>query len=155
MSKEFINKIRQFRHKVERRTTEVYRKSCADISYRIADRTPCSTGHLLGSWSPSSPNRSSYNFEGGPSAWKKGTKDESVANANRARAMRDLEPRIESVTSSLIKENPYYFTNGVSYARQAEYEGWEVTKGQHMVLKSKQEWTAIVNRFVKEVSARG
>src|SRR6056297_654215 len=140
MSKEFLNKIRQFRHKIERRTTEVYRKSCADVSYRIADKTPVSKGTLLGSWSPSTPSRSRYNFEGGPSAWKKGIKDESIASANRARAMNDLGPRIEAVTASLIKENPYYFTNSVSYARQAEYEGWNKTGPYYMVLRSKQEW---------------
>ena len=155
MAKDFVDTIRNFRHKVERRTTEVYRKSCADISYRIADKTPCSTGRLLGSWSPSTPNRSRYNFEGGPSAWEKGVKDEGVASTNRSRAMRDLGPRIDSVTASLIKANPYYFTNGVPYAHQAEYIGWEVTDAQFMVLRSRQEWQAIVNMFVKEVAARG
>ena len=155
MSKEFLNKIRQFRHKADRRPLEVYRNSCADISYRIADRTPCSTGHLLGSWAPSTPSRSRYNFEGGPSAWRKGVKDKGVASSNRARAMRDLGSRIDTITISLAKENPYYFTNSVSYAMQAEYDGWEVTDAQYMVLRSKQEWQAIVNRFVKEVAARG
>lgn len=155
MAKEFINKIRQFRHKAEQRPLEVYRNSCADISYRIADRTPCSTGHLLGSWAPSTPSRSSYNFEGGPSAWRKGVKNKGVASANRSRAMRDLGPRIDTVTISLAKENPYYFTNSVSYAKQAEYDGWGETGPYNMVLISTQEWPAIVSRFVKEVAARG
>jgi hypothetical protein len=69
--------------------------------------------------------------------------------------MRDLGPRIDTVTIRLAKENPYYFTNSVSYARQAEYEGWNKTGPYNMVLRSKQEWHAIVNRFVKEVAARG
>jgi hypothetical protein len=69
--------------------------------------------------------------------------------------MRDLGPRIDSTTANLIKANPYYFTNGVPYAHQAEYIGWKNTDRQYMVLRSKQEWHAIVNRFVKEVAARG
>ena len=128
----------------------VYRESCRDVSLEIAEKTPVSTGKLLGQWAPSEGSSSSHTYRGGPSAWSQvpggWQKDNGVAGTNQNSAMQNLVPRILSVTQTLSKQNPYYFTNDTPYARQAEHTGWKHTDRYHMVTSTRQNWQQIVNR---------
>lgn len=154
MSK-FTDAIQNFREKVDNQTTLIYKRSCRGVSYEIAGKTPCSTGKLLGQWSPSAGMRDQHDYEGGESAWKKVgggfEKDEAIAAANEAQAMANLTPRIEAHTAMLNKDVPYYFTNHTSYARQAEYEGWKKTGPYYMVLESVHRWHGIVYRIARRI----
>ncbi len=150
MSK-FTDAIRDFKEKVDRKTDKVFSRSCRTISYKIADKTPVSKGKLLGSWTPSLNTRQTDYFRGGPSAWHILGKDERIEVENKAKAMSNIIPKIESKTVDLTKQDTYYFVNGVSYARQAEYEGWKLTGRYLMVTRSAQEWDLIVKEEAKLV----
>lgn len=144
---DFIKNINKFRHKVDRKTNRVFQHACSNVSYSIAEKSPVSTGRLLGQWNPSAGSRARHSFQGGPSAWRKGQKNEAIASANRAKAMRDLSPRINSATESLDKQDNYYFTNHTDYARQAEYQGWQKTREYAMVTKASQEFRQMVDQL--------
>lgn len=149
MSK-FVTDIRSFKRKVNQITDIVYRESCRDISFEIAGQTPVSKGVLLGQWNAGVGSPGIYSFEGGPSAWKKFTggyfKDFSIADSNKAKAMSDLTPRINSAADALTKYSNYYFTNDTPYAHIIEHSTG------HMVTNARQNWTGIVNRVVKRIS---
>lgn len=152
MKKAFGQQIKDFREKVDRQTTTVYQEGCRKISYAIAEDSPCSTGKLIGQWSPSVGTPIEYNFQGGQSAWYKPgegwEKDEAIADKNRTHAMADLVPRIESTVMFLDKNHPYYFTNHTSYVRLAEYKGWKKTSPYWMVTKNAGQFKMMIDEIV-------
>ena len=149
----FTEQITSFVTKADSVTTNVYRGSCKQISLDIAEESPVSTGRLLGSWSPSNGTSSSHFFSGGRSAWvKKGNrwqKETSIAEQNKAMALTNLIPRIDSEINSLTKLNDYYFTNDTDYIANAEYEGWEHTGAYHMIENAVLNWQLIVNTIAR------
>jgi len=152
MKQNFGDQIKQFREKTERNTTLVFQEGCRKISYEIAEQSPCSTGKLIGQWSPSIGTPLDNNFQGGQSAWFKSgngwEKDQGIAEANRSHAMADLAPRIETTTMSLDKKFPYYFTNHTSYARLAEYEGWKRQGPYFMITTSVGQFKIMIDEIV-------
>jgi hypothetical protein len=148
---EFDKAIANFRKKVDLKTTQVFQRACNQVSMKIADETGVSTGRLLGQWAPSASTSSKYSYTGGPSAWQGGVKDEGVADSNKNRAMADLSPRINAITSVLKKTEPYYFTNDTSYVKQAEHDGWEVQGPYNMREKGRQAFVGIVNNIIMEL----
>jgi len=156
MKQNFGDQIKQFREKVDRQTTTAFQEGCRRISYAIAEDSPCSTGKLIGQWSPSVGTPVEHNFQGGQSAWYKSVegweKDEGIADTNRTHAMADLVPRIESTVMALDKESPYYFTNHTSYVRLAEYHGWKSVGGKQgpyfMVTKNAGQFKMMIDEIV-------
>lgn len=152
MKKNFGQQIKQFREKVDRQTTTVYQEGCRKISYAIAEDSPCSTGKLIGQWSPSIGTPIEHNFQGGQSAWYKSAegweKDEAIADNNRIHAMADLAPRIESTVMALDKDFPYYFTNHTSYVRLAEYKGWKKIGPYWMVTNNVGQFKMMIDEIV-------
>lgn len=144
----FSDDIKKFIAKYEVLSTNVYRNSCRKVSMDIAEESPVSTGHLLGSWAPAINGASSFNFKGGKSAWSGSKKDKGIEGANRMSAMASLEPRINFTTESLTKKDTYYFTNDVDYVRNAEYEGWLNTGPYRMREMAILNWKLIVNDAV-------
>lgn len=138
------DQIKKFIQKVEKKTTNVYQGACKQVSIDIAEGSPVSTGALLGSWAPSVGTSSSHKYKGGPSAWGSGGKDDGVADQNKATALADVSSRIKSTTTTLSKQEPYYFTNDVSYIQQAEHNGWPRTDAYHMRENAILNWNAIV-----------
>lgn len=138
------DQIKKFIQKVERQTTNIYQGACAQVSMDIAEGSPVSTGALLGSWAPSNGTSSSHSYAGGPSAWGAGDKDEGIEAQNKVIALADVSARIESTTGTLSKQEPYYFTNDVSYIQQAEHTGWPRTDAYHMRENAILNWNAIV-----------
>lgn len=141
--------IKNFVQKVERKTTNIYQRACNQVSLDIAEGSPVSTGTLLGSWAPSNGTPSSHNYVGGQSAWQfgkknKGKKNKGIADQNKAAALANVSARIKSTTETLSKQEPYYFTNDVSYIQQAEHEGWSRTEAYHMRENAILNWNAIV-----------
>ena len=122
----------------------VFRESCRQVSFDIAEKTGVSTGKLLGKWSPSINSIDDHEYSGGKSAWSHGKKNEAVASANRTAAEANLFPRIISTTQALSLRDKYYFTNSTEYAPIAEHEGWEKTEAFRMVYNTVQEWKWIV-----------
>ena len=146
----FKNDIDNFVNKTNKRITDVYRKSCEMISTDIAENTPVSTGKLLGSWSPSINTVRSYDYEGGLSAWVVGPKgfkkEESIASANKLAAFTDVASRTRSITQTLNKHDTYYFTNNVSYVKNAEHKGWTKTGPSRMRENAILNWQETVNK---------
>jgi len=124
MNKKFNEQIDNFVRKTKNSIKQVFQEASYQVSDKTAQETPVSTGHLLGSWSPSIGLPQPYNFEGGSSAWKGKYKDESIASANRSAAEADLYPRLAATTEMLTLDSRFLFANDVEYAQQAEYLGW-------------------------------
>lgn len=147
----FTDQIKKFTNKADLLTTQVYQKSCAQVSIDIAEGSPVSTGRLVGSWAPSNGSSGSYNFSGGRSAWSHGNKNKGIADTNKAAAMSDLKPRIGQTTENLSKKDKYYFTNDVPYIQQAEHEGWAGTDSYHMRENAVLNWKLIVDSEVMKL----
>lgn len=134
----FASDIYKWINKVERRADITMRGTAYNLSQTLFDNTPVSTGKLLGSWTPGINSTNTNEYSGGPSAWHKNAtgnfvKDDTIAAANRAKAMNHLEPIVSAITSMLEYDDNYILANSVSYGPQAEHEGWKHTGPYFMV----------------------
>ena len=130
----FVGQFKTWTKKVKKEADNAFQNICRDVSHEIAEKTPCSTGKLIGQWSPSKNTETRHDYEGGQSAWIKTAtgwvKDPAIARQNRQAAMANLEPRIEGSVSQLEMGDTYYFTNHTEYSLIAEYEGWDQYGGK-------------------------
>ena len=153
----FLQDVNKWLVKVDYRYNQAFQNICYDASMGIAEKTPCSSGKLLGRWEPSQSGPQFNAWEGGESAWQVGPggwfKDESIASANRQMAMSYLEPKIKATTEQLEGGDTYYFSNNTEYGKVAEYEGWVPYGGKQapyrMVGRTEEEFEAIVFEAVK------
>ena len=145
----FNDDINKYITKYKVLVTNVFQRSCEQVSIDIAEGSPVSKGALLGSWTPSINGIQNDNYRGGQSAWNHGKKNEGIASANREAALSNLIPRVDATTKSLSADDDYYFVNSTSYIKMAEYEGWESQGGTtgpyHMRTNAIQNWQEIVN----------
>ena len=149
----FLQDVNKWLVKVDYRYNQAFQNICYDFSTTVAERSPVSSGHLLGSFSPSEGTLSTHYYPGGESAWKTGPggwfKDEAIASANREQAMADLEPRIKATTESLEGGNTFFLSNDVEYFQMAEFEGWEKTGPYRMVNTTVEDLEVIIPEAVK------
>lgn len=147
----FADQVKKFVDKYDLVSNKVYRGSCQQVSVDIAEGTPVSTGRLLGSWSPSVNDINPNYYSGGKSAWVNNKKVEGIADQNKAAAMSNLKPRINSTVAALTTKEKYYFTNSIPYVTNAEHEGWQRTDASHMRENAILNWQAIVNNEAAKV----
>jgi hypothetical protein len=153
----FLQDVNKWLTKVKVRYDQSFQNICYDFSTTVAERSPVSSGHLLGSYAPSKGTPSTYYYPGGESAWKVGAggwfKDEAIASANRRQAMANLEPRIKATTESLEGGDTFILSNNVEYFQVAEFEGWVPYGGKQapyrMINRTVDDFEVIVAKAVK------
>lgn len=154
----FLQDVNKFLTKVGYRYNQSFQNICYDTSMSVAEKSPCSSGKLIGRWTSSTSAPRFNNWKGGESAWKAGPagwyKDQSIASANRKMAMAKLEPEISSVTGRLEGGDTYYFSNDTEYGYLAEVKGWTPAGGRRgpyrMVGRTEEEFQSIVFRAVEK-----
>lgn len=131
----FVAQFTKWTKKVKQDADDAFQNICRQTSNEIAEKTPVSTGRLLGQWSPGKNVETKNYYPGGLSAWRKVAngktiKDSAIEQQNRQAAMANLEPRIEGAVSQLEMGDTYYFSNHTEYSLIAEYEGWNQYGGK-------------------------
>ena len=156
----FLQDVNKWLVKVHQRYNRAFQNTARDVSMSIAEKSPVSSGKLLGRWEPAKNGPQTNNYEGaGPDAWFHGPsgweKNEAIAQANRKQAMADLVPRIETTVQALEDGDTYYFSNdanrdGYPYVLNAEFHGWRKIGPYRMVGQTEQAFQQIVAEAVKQ-----
>lgn len=149
----FSKDIKNFIEKTENKATVLLKEVSKETATRIAERTGVDTGNLLGNYCLGLNNQGTVpGFDPGPTAWIGKEKDESIAAANKERALNFFENHLNIVLSNINLKDKFYMHSEEEYAPNVEYIGWKKTGPYRMFGKTIVEFIHIVTEKARELT---